>query len=273
MKAIMIFIVLVQASMPALFSQGDDGNWTHFRGNDLNGMTEQAVFPVSWNDSSNIAWKTEIPGKGWSSPVVFGKQVWCTTASKDGKTMSAVCIDFETGEMLHNLTVFEPEEIFRKHAINSYATPTPCIEEGFVYVHFGRYGTACLRTDDAAIVWKRTDLHCKHIQGPGSSPVLYKDLLILHMEGMDIRYIIALDKRTGETVWKTGRPEELYEDVIEIGRKAYITPLIMEVDGRDLLISNGSAVCCAYEPDTGKEIWRVHWGGGIYRCHACRKRR
>ncbi|MFZ0281631.1 MAG: PQQ-binding-like beta-propeller repeat protein, partial [Bacteroidales bacterium] len=135
--------------------------------------------------------------------------------------------------------------------------PTPCIEKGFVYVHFGSSGTACINTSDGSIVWKRTDIKCKHVQGPGSSPVLYKNLLILHYEGTDVRFIIALDKSTGKTVWRTDRPEEPYKPLPVIGKKAYITPLILNVKGRDMLISNGSAVCCAYDPLTGKEIWRV----------------
>jgi outer membrane protein assembly factor BamB len=81
--------------------------------------------------------------------------------------------------------------------------------------------------------------------------------LILHLEGTDIRYIIALDKSTGKTVWKTDRPDEPYKPLTEIGKKAYITPIILNVKGRDLLISNGSAVCCAYDPLTGEEVWRV----------------
>jgi outer membrane protein assembly factor BamB len=238
-------------------SGGQTVNWTHFRGSQLNGISTETGFPVEWNDSSQVVWRTEIPGRGWSSPVVFASQVWCTTATPDGKEMFAVCLDFQTGKEIFNIKVFEPDTVFRKHAINSYATPTPCIEDGYLYVHFGRYGTACIHTGSGEILWTRKDLRCKHVQGPGSSPVLYGDLLILHMEGTDVRYLVALDKKTGETVWKTDRPLEPFEKLAEIGRKAYITPKIIRVDGKDLLLSNGSAVCIAYEPQTGREVWRV----------------
>jgi outer membrane protein assembly factor BamB len=147
-----------------------------------------------------------------------------------------------------------------KHDFNSYATPTPCIEDGFVYLHFGTYGTVCLRTKDAAEVWKRTDLNCDHVQGPASSPIIYKNLLILHIEGTDVQYIIALDKITGKTVWKTDRPADCWDKLPGIGKKAYTTPIIITVNGRDLLISNGSAACIAYDPETGKEVWRVVQG-------------
>lgn len=232
-------------------------NWTHFRGTNLDGISSEKTAPLSWNDSTNIAWKAKIIGKGWSSPVVYGNQVWLTTASGDGKQMYGVCIDFNTGKEIFRVKVFEPAEVFPKHDFNSYATPTPCIEEGFVYLHFGTYGTACLRTGDGSVAWTRTDLNCDHIQGPASSPILYKDLLILHLEGADVQYIVALDKKTGRTVWRTDRPADLYAKLGKIGRKAYITPIIINITGKDLLISNGSAVCIAYDPLTGKEIWRI----------------
>ena len=231
--------------------------WTHFRGNNLDGISGEKNLPVRWDDSTNIRWKTPVEGKGWSSPVVFGNQIWLTTSTGDGKEMRAVCVDLYSGEILYNPVIFEPDTLYRIHPVNSYATPTPAIEQGFLYVHFGRYGTACLNTETGSTVWKRTDLQCEHVQGPGSSLLIYKDKLIVHLEGTDVQQILALDKRTGKTVWKTERPQECYEPLDEIGKKAYITPLIINVDGRDLMISNGSAVCIAYDPDTGEEVWRI----------------
>lgn len=232
-------------------------NWTHFRGSNLDGKSMSESPPVQWSDQENIAWKTKIHGVGWSSPVVFDNQIWLTTASEDGKNMSAVCADLASGNIVFDIPLFKPDSIFRKHDINSYATPTPCIEDEYVFVHFGRYGTACLRSSDGSIVWKRTDLECLHIQGPGSSPIIYKNLLILHLEGTDRQLITALDKFTGKTVWETFRPEEVYAPLKPIGKKAYITPLIVNVNGKDMLISNGAAACMAYDPLTGQEIWRI----------------
>ncbi len=243
-----------------LTTQGQVPQWTHFRGSNLDGISEEQGLPVSWNDSTSILWKTGIGGKGWSSPVVFGNQAWLTTATGGGDELRAVCVDFQTGKILHNLVLFTPDSLFRKHAINSYATPTSAIEEGYVYVHFGRYGTACLDSGTGKTVWMRTDLQCEHIQGPGSSLLLYKDKLIVHMEGSDIQYIVALDKRTGKTIWRTERPKELYDPMDYIGKKAYITPIVINVNGKDLMISNGSAACIAYDPETGKEVWRIIQG-------------
>lgn len=235
-------------------------NWTHFRGNNLSGISSDVQAPVIWKDSTNVIWKTDIQGKGWSSPVVFDGQIWVTSASESGKEMSGICLDFDSGKLIYKLNLFQPDSAYPKHSINTYATPTPCIEEGFVYLHFGTYGTACVNTSNGKVVWKRTDLNCDHVQGPGSSPVLYKDLLILHIEGIDVQYLIALNKKTGETVWKTDRPADLNEPLLPIGRKAYITPVIVNVNGKDLIISNGSAVCIAYDPETGKEVWRIVQG-------------
>jgi outer membrane protein assembly factor BamB len=240
-----------------LKSQAQQTDWTHFRGSNLDGISLEKTVPISWNDSTNIIWRTKIFGKGWSSPVVYGDQVWLTTASADGRQMYGICVDFSTGKQLFSLKVFEPVKVFSKHDFNSYATPTPCIEGGYVYLHFGTYGTACLRTADGSIVWKRTDLNCDHVQGPASSPILYKDLLILHLEGTDSQYIVALEKKTGKTVWRTDRPAECYDKLEKIGKKAYITPIIVNIMGKDILISNGSAACIAYDPMTGKEIWRI----------------
>lgn len=235
-------------------------NWTHFRGSNLNAVSESTSSPLTWSETSHIRWKTDLEGKGWSSPVVFDNQIWVTSATEDGKKMSGICLDFNSGKILFNIPLFAPDSVQSKHSINTHSTPTPCIEKGFVYIHFGTYGTACINTTDGAIVWKRTDLNCNHVQGSGASPILYKNMLILHIEGTDVQYLIALDKKTGKTIWKTERPVNVYEPLAPIGKKAYITPLIVNVRGKDMLISNGSAVCQAFDPETGTEIWRVVQG-------------
>lgn len=255
-----IGLILVSVLYLNLKIQAQTGNWTQFRGSNGDGISEGIQkIPLKW-DQSAIKWQINIHNKGYSSPVVYGDQIWVTTAKEDGKELYAVCIDFATGRIIHDIKVFSPSEVQGKHQLNTYATPTPCIESGFVYVHFGSMGTACLSTSDGKVVWKREDLKCKHIQGPASSPILYKNLLILHFEGVDVRYIIALDKTSGQTVWRTDRPAEPYASLPEIGKKAYITPIIINVKGHDMLISNGSAVCQALDPETGKEIWRVTGG-------------
>jgi outer membrane protein assembly factor BamB len=248
------FIIIFLLSAEQVKSQNK--NWTHFRGNTLNGMAETDKIPLIW-DESVIKWKTAIHDRGHSSPVIYNDQIWITTATPDGKELYAVCVDFQTGKIVYDIKVFTPDVVERKHSLNTYATPTPCIEKGFVYVNYGSMGTACINSANGSVVWKNTDFKCKHVQGAASSPVIYKDLIILHFEGTDVRYIVALDKSNGKLVWKTDRPAEPYEKLTVIGRKAYVTPLIINVKGRDMLISNGSAVCQAFDPASGKEIWRV----------------
>jgi len=192
--------------------------------------------------------------------VVLGNQVWMTTATVDGKEMSGICLDFKSGKPLFDILLFKQDSIYGKHPVNTYASPTPCIEPGFVYLNFGSSGTACVNTENGQIVWKRSDLKCDHMQGTGSSPILYKDLLIIHFEGTDHQFVVALNKKTGETVWQSLRPAEYYNKLSPVGRKAYVTPIVVKVAGKDLLISNGAAVCIAYEAETGKEVWRVVQG-------------
>ncbi len=252
-----LLILFIPLALNSCANGAADGNWTHFRGSDLRAIASVDSVPVEWNEDVNISWKSPVHGRGWSSPVVYGNQVWLTTATPDGQDLFALCFDLNTGEKIYDINIFSFDEAIRKHDINSFASPTPAIEDGYVYVHFGSMGTACLSTKDGSVLWERTDLECNHVQGPGSSAFLYNDLLILHYEGVDVRFLVALDKNTGETVWKTHRQEEPYEAIPWIGTKAYVTPLLINVKGRDLIISNGSAIINAYDPNTGEEIWHI----------------
>ena len=216
-----------------------------------------AKLPQQWSETQNVRWKTPIPGEGWSSPVVWDKQVWMTTAiSEQSPRLQAICIDADSGRILRTIEVFsvaEPEQI---HALNSYASPSPAIEAGRVYVHFGTYGTAAIDTATGKVLWKRDDLNIRHSVGPGSSPVLFENLLILTMDGTDFQYLVALDKRTGRTVWKTDRSADVAERSAE-QKKSFTTPIIVNVNGQAQLISTGPHALYAYEPLTGKEIWRA----------------
>ena len=234
--------------------------WTHFRGNHLDGNAGQQEYPVAFSGEEGVVWKSAVPGKGWSSPVVWDNQIWLTTASPDGRKMSALCIDFNSGELLKEMLLFEPDTLQDIHTTNSFATPTPAIEEGAVYVHYGTYGTACISTADFSVKWSRTDLNCQHMQGAASSLLIYNEWVIVHIEGTDVQYIAALNKKTGNTIWKTERPVEFYSDIPPVYRKAYTTPIVVEVNGRDLLISNGAQMCIAYDARTGEPVWSVWYG-------------
>lgn len=237
-----------------------DHNWTHFRGSNLDGHASVNNAPLDWGESSNIVWKAPVKGLGWSSPVVYEDQIWLTSATRDGKEFYTLCFDFETGQLLDEKTIFTSDNPQRIHSTNSYATPTPCIEKGFVYVHFGTFGTACINTRTFEVVWKRDDLPCEHMQGPASSPVIYKDMLILHLEGTEDPYVVSLNKSTGEIIWKSVRPPEIYDPIQPVYRKSYQTPVIIDVNGRELMISNSAFMCFAHDVHTGEVVWTVEYG-------------
>jgi outer membrane protein assembly factor BamB len=234
-------------------------NWPQFRGPNGDGKSDSVGLPKTWSETEHIRWKTPIHGKAWSSHVIWGNQVWLTTAPEDGKQMSVLCVDRESGQIRHDLKLWDIADPGPCHAFNSYASSTPVIEEGRVYVHFGSNGTACLDTKTAKVLWERRDLSCNHFRGAGSSPILYKNLLIVSFDGCDYQYIVALDKQTGATVWKTDRGLPIDGDGDH--NKAYGTAHVIVVDGQEQLISPSSFMTFAYEPATGKEIWRMKSGG------------
>ncbi len=250
-------VLLLTQISPAQTTEA--ANWFQFRGPLGNGTAPGQQPPTTWSVGENVRWKTAIHGRGWSSPVVLGNEVWLTTATLDGKQQFAVCVDLETGQIKHDKLIFENVEVQKDHhETNTYASPTPILDDKYVFVHFGSYGTACLRRDTCEVVWQRRDLPCNHFRGPGSSPVFYKNLLIFHQDGFDFQYVVALDRATGETVWKADREIDYGTDNGDVF-KAFCTPIIIDVAGQKQLISPASKACLALDPDTGKEIWRVRY--------------
>ncbi|MFN3242669.1 MAG: PQQ-binding-like beta-propeller repeat protein [Planctomycetota bacterium] len=234
--------------------------WPEFRGPKRDGVVAAADVPLTWSEQQNVRWKVAIPGEGWSSPVVCDGRIWLTTATDGGRKMHVVAVDADSGEIVHRRVVFEVEKAGKKNALNSHASPSPVVEPGRVYVHFGTYGTACIDTETFDEVWQRRDINCDHMEGPGSSPVLVDDLLAFHVDGGDVQFVIALDKRTGETVWKTERSIDLASMQKDL-RKAYCTPIVTELDGTRVLLSPGAHAAMAYDLETGKELWRVRYKG------------
>ena len=202
-------------------------NWPQFLRPGGQRISDSKDLPLKWSETENVKWKTAIHGRGWSSPVVWGNQIWLTTATEDGKVQYAVCVDRGSGKILHDIQLFTNNKPPPIAPMNSYASPTPLIEEGRVYANFGSYGTACLDRATGEILWSRRDIPCDHSVGPGSSPVLADNLMVLQMDGKDTQYIIALDKTTGKTAWKTMRSTD-YGTRGDEFRKAFDTPLFIE---------------------------------------------
>ena len=211
--------------------------------------------PTSWSEKENIVWKTEIPGRGWSSPVIDGNEIWFTNADEKGNVRSLLCFDRTNGKKLKDIVLFNVEKPEYCHRTNSYASSTPVLEKGRIYVHFGAVGTACLDTKTGEKIWERTDLQWKPIQGFGASPTIYKNLLILTCDGGDVQFLIALDKTTGKTVWQTKRSAD-FTGVKPVFQKGYCSSIVRTVGGTEYLLSSSSKAAYAYDPATGKELWR-----------------
>lgn len=234
-------------------------NWPQFRGPTGQGLAGDRPVPITWGERANVAWKAKLSGRGHSSPVIWGNQVWVTTASADGKALGAICVERDSGKIAHSITIFRPSSPEEIHADNSYASPTPVIEEGRLYVDFGTYGTACLDTNSGDILWKNEDLTIEHQGGPGSSPVLFGDTLIVHRDGADRQYVAALDKTTGQVRWRQVRSAPFRQDPIT--HRAFASPLLVEHDGRTLLLSPAADQAHAYDAATGEELWHFRYTG------------
>ncbi|MCY2989147.1 MAG: PQQ-binding-like beta-propeller repeat protein [Planctomycetota bacterium] len=250
--------ILVAAAIAGPRSAADD--WNQFRGPHGDGQTPAKSLPIDWSETKHVSWKTAMHGKAWSSPVVWGQQIWLTSATTDGKQLFAICVEAATGKIVHDITVFAIAEPMFCYPYNSYASPTPVVEEGRLWVHFGSAGTACLDTATGQVLWARQDLPCDHWRGAGSSPIVFRDLLIVNFDGYDLQYVVALDKRTGQTVWKTDRSIDYGSDDGDM-KKAYCTPKVLEHNGRLQLVSPAAVGTVAYDPLTGAELWKVQHGG------------
>jgi outer membrane protein assembly factor BamB len=234
-------------------------DWPDWRGPTADGHSDSSELPLHWSETENVVWKTAIHDLGFSTPVVRGNQAWLTTAKADGTVLYAVCVDLQSGQVVHDIPVFNVETPQHIHPLNSYATPSAALEAGRVYVHFGTFGTACIDTASGEVLWRRSDLNCDHMQGPVSSPVLSGDLVIITVEGVDKQFMAGLNKQTGETVWLYDRPADLYTGIQGVYLKSYQTPVILQVGGETQLVSNGALMVTGHEPNTGKELWRVRY--------------
>ena len=233
-----------------LVSVAGAGDSPQFRGPGGEGHSSEKNLPLKWSETENVRWKAEIEGLGWSTPSIAGSQVWITTATDEGKSLRVVCLDKNSGTVVHDVEVFHRDEPGKIHSKNSYASPSVLVDGDLVYVHFGKLGTACLDRH-AKVIWT-TEFTYNHRHGPAGSPIIVGDLLILSCDGGDTQFVTALNKQTGKEVWKTSRD----------GAMAYSTPLLIEVDGKPQVVSTGGEWAMGYEPQTGKEIWRFRYPKG-----------
>lgn len=258
--AIAAFIVtLVMPSVAVL------ADWPEFRGPNQQGHAPASGLPVEWSSNRNVQWRTPVPGLGWSSPVVLNDRIYLTTAVGDGgvrdpdQSLRTLCLNAADGSVLWNVEVFQQSsggaQVDRVHSKNSQASPTPVTDGRHIYVHFGTRGTACL-TPDGDILWKTQELKYNPVHGNGGSPIIVDDLLIVACDGEDVEYLAALDKHTGRIAWKADRTAH------HLRKKfSFSTPLLIEVDGRQQIISQGTGAVYAYLTD-GTVVWKASYDDG-----------
>ena len=245
---LVVFLVLISEHT----TQTKD--WPDFRGPAGQGHSSETGLPIEWSDSENIIWKSPVPGSGWSSPIVADGHVWLTTATHEPEgSLRLMAFNLDDGKPAIDVEVFRIDDLRSPNPKNSLASPSPVVDDDQVFVHFGATGTAGLTTT-GEILWTRQFPYASQ-HGNGGSPILYKDLLIFSCDGFDTAFVIALDRNTGDVRWKVERETPVSQ--------AYSTPLIVQVDDHDQLISVGAFRTAAYDPVTGKELWRVRYEDGF----------
>ncbi|MBM3902422.1 MAG: PQQ-like beta-propeller repeat protein [Verrucomicrobia bacterium] len=257
-------------------------DWPEWRGPDAQGHATAKGVPETWSETQNIAWRCNLPGRGWSTPVMNADQIWLSTALETPASpeevaqrtkvntadqpltvlskveLKALCVDGRTGRLLWDIPLITVQDPQWVHELNSYASPSPVLEPGRAYFHFGTFGTFCVEVGTGGVVWANTNLHIMHENGPGSSPILVGDLLLFHLDGSDSQSIAALDKKTGRLVWRTNRSGKMNEHPQL--KKSYATPTLTQWGGRPAVLSQGADWIYAYEPSTGRELWKVPYG-------------
>lgn len=249
-----LFSLLLCALLgPWVDGDGDPGDWPSFRGPQQDGHVAGPATPLEWSETKNVRWRISVPGLGWSSPVVVDGRIFLTTAVSQGEGLSlrAMALDAETGETIWDREIRAIEKAPSIHAKNSHASPTPIVDQGKVYVHFGTLGMARLAADDGTIQWFSTELDYPPMHGSGGSPVLADGKLVVVCDGSIDPFVAAVDAETGKVVWKK------YRSVKARISHSFVTVRVTEVDGQKQVIAPGPDHCAAYDLATGEELWRV----------------
>jgi len=263
MKGKLRLTVGMVLGVTAMGAYADTSVWSEFRGSARDGTSAATGLPLTWSETENIKWKTELPGVGHSSPAVANGRIWLTQCPDKGKSQHVLCVDFETGKILKDIKLFSYDatgEIY--HSMNSYATPTPIVEGNRVYVTFGNPGTACLNAETGEVIWQRTDITNQYFDvGAASCPALYGNKIIIQCDGQPnaARFVIALDKDTGKTLWRTDRT--FLNNEVPGYTHASCMPLLVKVGDKEQLISPGAHGVRSYDVETGEELWIARYRG------------
>lgn len=239
--------------------------WTEFRGPSGQGLVDtDSRIPLRWSESQNMVWKVPVIGKGWSSPVIERETIWMTTASTGGRSLRVVGLEAGTGQpRVMTPALFEVDPRAKGLARAGNAAPTPVVQGERLFVHFGAHGTACLDRR-GQVVWKRIIPYYHH-HGPGNSPVLVGDTLVVVCDGFTgpffdkyeregvtaPQFVMGLDADSGEIRWQTPRD----------GKHSYATPLAVEVAGIPQVVCPGGDGVYGYDPVEGRELWQCRFEG------------
>jgi outer membrane protein assembly factor BamB len=266
-------IVLMVAATSLVYSQekikGYENNWPQWRGPEANGIALKGNPPTEWSETKNVKWKIAIPGKGHNTPIVWGDQLFVTTAvEKDpsnapsneppktgmnaNKTdkvhkFEVLCIDRTNGKIIWEKVVDEevPQEV--THELGSWASNSSVTDGKNLYAFFGSRGLYCLDFK-GNVKWERKFGQMKIAGnfGEGASPAIYKDKVIMIWDHQAGSFITALDKNTGKDIWKVDREEGT----------SWATPLIVEVNGKVQVVTAASKLVRSYDFETGELIWQ-----------------
>jgi len=240
-RCLLLFLILVTSAQCE--------NWPQFRGPSGQGLSSEKGLPVLWTPPSLIRWKTSLPGPGHSSPIVWGNRVFLTAFCPPSPgyphpRLLVICIAKDSGNVLWERDV-AAQELERVHPANSLASPTPATDGKHVYTYFGSRGLFCFDFEGRKI-WENLFGPFRNEEGTGSSPVIVGNLLIQKCDTDNEKFLLAVDKRNGKTVWKTARPGVF---------RSSSTPIIWKVGGREELVVCGSRQVKGYDPQNGTELW------------------
>lgn len=234
-------------------------DWPQFRGPRGDGHSSARALPLHWSATRNIAWSSEVPGQGWSSPVLAGGRIYLTSAtdgaSKDEVHLTALAFDAATGRLLWSREVFtQGPDAPAIHRKNSHASPTPVVQDGRVFVHFGHMGTAALDLQ-GEVLWRNRSLRYSPMHGNGATPIVVDDLLIVGCDGSADPFLVALRQKDGSVAWKTDRRTDFPR------KFSFATATLIEHGGRRQVISPFSGFIAGYDPVDGRELWRTRHDG------------
>lgn len=278
-----IAVLLVIAGLVAIYridhaAEAAGSNWPQWRGPESQGVSADKNLPIEWSDTKNVLWKTPLPGRGFSQPIIWGKKVFLTTDVEGGPAsevkkppkrmmgdkefthpewygvdllhnFKVLCLDRDTGKLLWQQTVYEGTVYDYRHKRGNYAAPTPVTDGKYVWTYFGSEGVYC-HDFNGKLIWKQSLGPIGTVgMGVGTSPVLFENLLILQcdqeFDGKE-SFMTALDKKTGKEVWRIKRPVQV----------SWATPVIAKTGTRNELITSANEFIISYDPKTGQELWR-----------------